>query len=58
VDARKLEVPVPIFGIAFGPAADYRTLKEIAVVSQGSAYGATDPKLIDKAFIDILSRFG
>ncbi len=48
---------VRIFPIAYGKDADLATLKRIAEATTATAYDASDPKTIEKVFINVLSNF-
>ncbi|MBF9129949.1 extracellular solute-binding protein, partial [Plantactinospora sp. S1510] len=49
--------PVKVFCIAFDRESDFATLDRIAKVSSGKAFDATDPAMIDEAFVKLVSSF-
>ncbi|WBB80546.1 extracellular solute-binding protein [Micromonospora sp. WMMD882] len=49
--------PVKVFCIAFDRESDLATLDQIAKASSGKAFDATDPALIDEAFVKLVSSF-
>ena len=53
----RAQAEVRIFPIAYGDGADLATLKKIAEATTGIAYDATDPKSIEKVFVNVVSNF-
>ncbi|WDZ83605.1 vWA domain-containing protein [Micromonospora cathayae] len=51
------ERPVKVFCIAFDRDSDLATLDRIAKASSGKAFDATDPAMIDEAFVKLVSSF-
>jgi Ca-activated chloride channel family protein len=51
------ERPVKVFCIAFDRDSDFATLDRIAKASSGKAFDATDPAMIDEAFVKLVSSF-
>ncbi|SCL28371.1 vWA domain-containing protein [Micromonospora inyonensis] len=51
------ERPVKVFCIAFDEDSNFATLDRIAKASSGKAFDATDPALIDEAFVKLVSSF-
>jgi Ca-activated chloride channel homolog len=51
-----LHEPIRMFTIAYSPDADLTTLKRIAQATNARSYDATDPKMIDDAFLDALAN--
>ncbi|MFC6020980.1 substrate-binding domain-containing protein [Plantactinospora solaniradicis] len=49
--------PVKVFCIAFDRESDFGTLSRIAKVSSGKAFDATDPAMLDEAFVKLVSSF-
>ncbi|MFY1594147.1 extracellular solute-binding protein [Micromonospora sp. WMMD737] len=49
--------PVKVFCIAFDGDSDFATLDRIAKASSGKAFDATDPAMIDEAFVKLVSSF-
>ncbi|BCL17224.1 vWA domain-containing protein [Micromonospora sagamiensis] len=49
--------PVKVFCIAFDKDSNFATLDRIAKASSGKAFDATDPALIDEAFVKLVSSF-
>ncbi|MBV1853498.1 vWA domain-containing protein [Catellatospora tritici] len=49
--------PVKIFCIAFDKGSDLATLDAIAKATTGKTFDAQDPRLIDEAFVKLLSSF-
>ncbi|MDI1464134.1 extracellular solute-binding protein [Catellatospora sp. KI3] len=49
--------PVKIFCIAFDEGSDLDTLNAIAKATSGKTFDARDPRLLDEAFVKLLSSF-
>jgi hypothetical protein len=48
--------PVAVFAIAYGPTGDLDTLTEISKATGGRAYGAPDPRTINRVMADAIGR--
>jgi Ca-activated chloride channel family protein len=48
---------VRVFTIAYGADADHQGLQQIADASQGTAYDASNPQLIQQVFNGVVSNF-
>ena len=48
---------VRLFPISYGDNADLPTLRRIAEASQGAVYDSSDPRSINKVFVNVVSNF-